>query len=185
MTNNDLVAFLREAEGWMARHVFGPESPACLLCGGESGFDVGRACPQAPDYDLRQRILAALAEPVETVALRDENLALRAALHMVSNAEDWKSMYLVAEATSIRLLSTVAKFAEEEAEHSCRYDDNCPSGTRHGTCSSCKARRALLDAKIHVRTYHGDLECCLHCGVVRRADGQNNPCKGIARIEVR
>lgn len=79
------------------------------------------------------------------------------------------------------------EFVEDEAERDCAYGDNCPSnaGTRHGTCTACKARRALLAAKIHVWTYHGDLECCLHCGVVRRADGQNNPCKGIARIEVR
>jgi hypothetical protein len=92
---------------------------------------------------------------------------------------------LVAEATSIRLLSTVAKFAEEEAEHSCRYDDNCPSGTRHGTCSSCKARRALLDAKIHVWKYRDDLEFCLHCGVVRRADGKHRHCRGIVKIYLR
>lgn len=179
MTNNDLIAMLREAEGWMARHVFGPDSPACLLCGGESGFDVGRSCPQAPDYNLRQRILTALAEPVETVALRDENLALRAALRLVSNSEDWKSLYLVAEATTVRLLSTVGSFAKDEAAHECHYGDECPPGTRHGTCTSCKARRALLGAKIHVWAYHGEHEACRHCGVVRRADDGNKPCRGI------
>jgi len=103
MTNNDLISLLREAEGWMARHVFGPDSPACLLCGGESGFDVGRACPQAPDYDLRQRILTALAEPVETVALRDENLALRALIRAGGNNEDWRVKYLVSEQERARL----------------------------------------------------------------------------------
>jgi hypothetical protein len=56
VTNNDLIALLTEVQENLARHVFGPESPACVMCGGESGFDVGRACPEAHDYDLLQRV---------------------------------------------------------------------------------------------------------------------------------
>ncbi len=72
MTNNDLIALLAEVQENLARHVFGPESPACVMCGGESGFDVGRACPKAHDYDLLQRVKLALEEPVENVPLREE-----------------------------------------------------------------------------------------------------------------
>ena len=65
MTENEkLRALLAEARGSLARHQFNPESPACVLCGGESGIDVGRSCPYAFDYDLAKRIDAALAEPV-------------------------------------------------------------------------------------------------------------------------
>jgi hypothetical protein len=71
MTNNNLIALLTEVQGSLARHVFGPESPACVMCGGESGFDVGRACPQAHDYDLLQRVKLALEEPVENIPLRE------------------------------------------------------------------------------------------------------------------
>jgi len=62
--NEKLRALLAEAQGSLARHQFNPESPACVLCGGESGIDVGRSCPYAFDYDLAKRIDAALAEPV-------------------------------------------------------------------------------------------------------------------------
>jgi hypothetical protein len=72
MTNNDLIALLTEVQENLARHVFGPESPACVMCGGESGFDVGRVCPKAHDYDLLQRVKLALEEPVENVPLREE-----------------------------------------------------------------------------------------------------------------
>jgi hypothetical protein len=61
----NLRALLAEARRELARHVFTQESPACVNCGGESGFDVGRACPYADDYDLKQRIEAALAEPMD------------------------------------------------------------------------------------------------------------------------
>jgi hypothetical protein len=94
MTNNDLIALLAEVQENLARHVFGPESPACVMCGGESGFDVGRACPQAHDYDLLQRVKLALEEPVENVPLREENAALRALLRADHSNEDWRAKYL-------------------------------------------------------------------------------------------
>lgn len=29
------------------------------------------------------------------------------------------------------------------------------------------------------------LTCCKHCGIVRRADGLNKPCRGKVRVELR
>lgn len=143
MTNNDLISLLREAEGWMARHVFGPESPACLLCGGESGFDVGRACPQAPDYDLRQRILTALAEPVETVALRDENLALRAALRAGGNNEDWRVKYLASELERVRLQERCAdlRALADKAAHEQGLAQRRMLEAQEVTCKNCGERK--------------------------------------------
>jgi hypothetical protein len=41
------------------------------------------------------------------------------------------------------------EFVEDEAERDCFYGDNCPpnAGTRHGTCTACKARRALKEGQ--------------------------------------
>jgi len=37
---------------------------------------------------------------------------------------------------------------EDFAERDCEYGDNCPTfGTRHGTCTGCKARAALAGMK--------------------------------------
>ncbi len=60
--NNDPWELLRKARKELARHQFNQESPACVLCGGESGFDVGRRCPESHDYILAADIDAALAE---------------------------------------------------------------------------------------------------------------------------
>jgi len=39
-------------------------------------------------------------------------------------------------------------FAEEMAERDCNYGDQCPTfGSRHGQCSSCRARAALAACK--------------------------------------
>jgi hypothetical protein len=66
MANEEkLRVLLAEARDELCRHVFTQESPACVNCGGQSGFDVGRACPYAADRELKDRIDAALAEPVE------------------------------------------------------------------------------------------------------------------------
>jgi hypothetical protein len=77
MTNNDLIALLAETKGSLARHVFGPESPACVMCGGESGFDVGRVCPKAHDYNLLQRVKLALEELAEQIKYQAELERLR------------------------------------------------------------------------------------------------------------
>ena len=48
-----------------------------------------------------------------------------------------------------RRIKHLQEVVEDEAERDCGYGDGCPSnsGTRHGTCSPCKARRALLLSK--------------------------------------
>lgn len=43
------------------------------------------------------------------------------------------------------VLESVVDLVREDAEEPCHYGDGCPSfaGTRHGTCRSCRAKRAL------------------------------------------
>lgn len=93
-----LRTLLAEARRELARHVFTQESPACVNCGGESGFDVGRACPYAADYDLKQRIKAALAEPVGDDFKRGaEAMREAAAAHINANiVGDQTAMILAA-----------------------------------------------------------------------------------------
>lgn len=44
----------------------------------------------------------------------------------------------------MQALECVTDLVREDADEPCHYGDGCPSaGTRHGTCRSCKARRAL------------------------------------------
>jgi len=116
MTNNDLIALLAEVQENLARHVFGPESPACVMCGGESGFDVGRACPEAHDYDLLQRVKLALEEPVENIPLREENAALRAALRCSRSDDDWRKRFVKSEIERVRLQVELAKAEERCVE---------------------------------------------------------------------
>lgn len=54
-------ALLKQADVELAWHQFTSESPACVNCGGESDFDVGRKCPCADNYDLSMRIQDFLA----------------------------------------------------------------------------------------------------------------------------
>lgn len=37
----------------------------------------------------------------------------------------------------------------------------------------------------HLWATYGKRESCAFCGVVRRCDGENNPCRGIVRIGLR
>jgi len=106
MTNNDLIALLTEVQENLARHVFGPESPACVMCGGESGFDIGRACPEAHDYDLLQRVKLAL----------EENAALRAALRCIRSDDDWRKRFVKSEIQRVRLQVELAKAEERCVE---------------------------------------------------------------------
>lgn len=75
MTSNDLVALLKEAQGFV-RHNEKSHTDTCGVC------------------DLFDRINFALSEPVEELPLREENLALRAALACWRNEEDWRLKYL-------------------------------------------------------------------------------------------
>lgn len=81
MTSNDLVALLKEAQGFV-RHNDKSHTDNCGVC------------------DLFDRINFALSEPVEELPLREENLALRAALACWRNDEDWRAKYL---AVSLKL----------------------------------------------------------------------------------
>ncbi len=39
----------------------------------------------------------------------------------------------------------------------------------------------ILNAEHEWWIWHG-MECCKLCGIVKRADGKNRPCKGIVRV---
>ena len=82
MTSNDLVALLREARECVRVN--------CPCCGKAN-------CPEGSEPELSQRIDLALSEPVEELPLREENLALRAALACWRNDEDWRLKYLASE----------------------------------------------------------------------------------------
>lgn len=132
--------------------------------------------------ELRSELVFAFGFQVgELRKKRDEWQATAEKAIDASSEGTWMARALDAE----RELAALREFVGDEADDDCHYEDECPPGARHGTCTSCKARRALLEAKIHVWAYHEGHESCRHCGVVRRADDQNNPCKGITRIEVR
>lgn len=95
----------------------------------------------------------------------------------------WMARALDAE----RGLAGLREFVGDEADEDCHYGDNCPSnaGTRHGTCRSCKARQVLSACGIHVWFERDNLEACRNCGVVRRADDGNKPCKGEVKVTLR
>lgn len=37
----------------------------------------------------------------------------------------------------------------------------------------------------HYWMMFNNLPCCAHCGIVRRRDGKNKPCRGKVRVELR
>ena len=80
MTSNDLVALLHETREWLKTY----RDP-------NDGFALYAATP------LLERMDIALSEPVEELSLREENLALRAALACWRNEEDWRLKYLASE----------------------------------------------------------------------------------------
>jgi len=90
-------------------------------------------------------------------------------------------------AVRVKECEGLREFVIEDADNDCHYGDNCPSnaGTRHGTCRSCKARQTLAACGIHVWFEHDDLEACRNCGVVRREDDGNKPCKGKVALALR
>lgn len=80
MTSSDLVALLHETREWLKAY-HDPNDGSALYA----------ATP------LLERIDLALSEPVEELPLREENLALRAALACRRNEEDWRLKYLASE----------------------------------------------------------------------------------------
>ena len=121
---------------------------------------------------------------------RDEWQATAEKAIDASSEGTWMARAFDAERELAALEKTSAalrEFVSDEAEGDCAYGDNCPSnaGTRHGTCRSCKARQTLAACGIHVWFEHDDLEACRNCGVVRREDDGNKPCKGKVALALR
>jgi hypothetical protein len=117
----------------------------------------------------------------ESEKKREEWQAIAENTMDASSEGAWMARALDAE----RGLAGLCEFVSDEADNDCHYGDNCPSnaGTRHGTCRSCKARQVLSACGIHVWFERDNLEACRNCGVVRRADDGNKPCKGEVKVD--
>ena len=141
--------------------------------------------------ELRSELVFAFGFQVEELRKkRDEWQATAEKAIDASSEGTWMARALDAERELAALEKTSAalrEFVIDEADNDCHYGDNCPSnaGTRHGTCRSCKARQILAACGIHVWFEHDDLEACRNCGVVRREDDGNKPCKGKVALALR
>jgi len=141
--------------------------------------------------ELRSELVFAFGFQVEELRKkRDEWQATAEKTIDASSEGTWMARALDAERELAALEKTSAalrEFVIDEADNDCHYGDNCPSnaGTRHGTCRSCKARQTLAACGVHVWFEHDDLEACRNCGVVRRADDGNKPCKGKVALALR
>jgi hypothetical protein len=134
--------------------------------------------------ELRSELVFAFGFQVEELRKkRDEWQAIAEKAIDASSEGAWMARALDAE----RGLAGLREFVSDEADEDCHYGDNCPSnaGTRHGTCRSCKARQVLSACGIHVWFERDNLEACRNCGVVRRADDGNKPCKGEVKVTLR
>jgi hypothetical protein len=134
--------------------------------------------------ELRSELVFAFGFQVEELRKkRDEWQAIAEKAMDASSEGAWMARALDAE----RGLAGLREFVSDEADNDCHYGDNCPSnaGTRHGTCRSCKARQVLSACGIHVWFERDNLEACRNCGVVRRADDGNKPCKGEVKVTLR
>ena len=135
MTTNDLHALLRDAmyELDVMGSYFGhPETVWPTL-----GLKVTAAAHQR----LAAQIKEALdAEPSEDIPLREENLALRAALRSQANDEDWRKKYMLAEGARVKAQIRIDRL-EWEREAAC---ENTP--TKGCECPGCETarERALL-----------------------------------------
>ena len=43
----------------------------------------------------------------------------------------------------------------------------------------------MMDEGQHLWITHANLICCQWCGIVKRRDGLNRPCKGVVRVTLR
>jgi len=105
-----------------------------------------------------------LARDPKSAAFHDlmarQTIPLVKALREALAALEWQAAMTKALSESQERLAQEVKEARAEverlrealqeiAEGDCYYGDNCPSnaGTRHGTCTECKARQALKEGE--------------------------------------
>ena len=156
----------------------------CPECGARKireSVSLCEVCEVSHRYEKRIGELQALLDVA--VKEREEWQAIAENTMDASSEGAWMARALDAE----RGLADLREFVGDEADEDCHYGDNCPSnaGTRHGTCRSCKARQVLSACGIHVWFERDNLEACRNCGVVRRADDGNKPCKGEVKVTLR
>lgn len=142
ITPNDLIALLNDARqelAVLASYVDDPEFNWPTL---------GLKTTAKAHKSLVERIDNWMTEPVEDFPLRQENFALRAALAVRDNDEEWRLRYLEAEAKRINAL----KKAEAHKREIKRLRDGlegvvnlCRLGcTEESNCGMCaRALRAL------------------------------------------
>jgi hypothetical protein len=63
-------------------------------------------------------------------------------------------------------------------------------GTGSNYCSGCKehidrGRTAALEVHDWFIFERKGWECCRNCGIIRRLDGKNSPCKGAVKVGLR
>lgn len=129
ITNNDLVALLNDARqelAVLASHLDHPDVVWPTL---------GLKTTAKAHKRLVERIDAWMAEPVEELPLRQENFALRAALAVRHNDEDWRLKYLEAERERVKLAIRV-RALEWNMEAAC---ENTPTATCE--CPGCGTAR--------------------------------------------
>ena len=129
MTSNDLLALLAEAReelNVLASHLGHPEVEWPTM---------GLKLTAKAHMALRDRIALALTQPVEEVPLREENLALRAALRSLQSNEEWRVRYQRAESERVKAMIRVQRL-EWDAEAAC---ENTP--TKGCECPGCETAR--------------------------------------------
>jgi hypothetical protein len=89
-----------------------------------------------------------IAEILESLAGLDSNQAMANAIFFAHAANH--------AAAVAQALTELVAYIQEDADEDCSYGDGCPqfSGSRHGTCRSCKAKREL--ARIMGAETHDD-----------------------------
>jgi hypothetical protein len=129
MRYNDLVAMLHAAKAELAVLASYAEDPATQWP------NLGLKTTAQAHKKLRDQIAALLATDPVAVSLREENLALRAALRSCQSTEDWRAKYVEAERERVRLQIRVGRL-EWLAEAGC---ENTP--TKGCECPGCMTAR--------------------------------------------
>lgn len=129
ITPNDLIALLNDARqelAVLASYVDDPET---------KWPTVGLKMTAKAHKLLVERIDAWMAESIEDVPLRQENFALRAALAVRHNDENWRLKYVEAERERVKLAIRV-RALEWNMEAAC---ENTPTATCE--CPGCGTAR--------------------------------------------